>query len=258
MRIGDRRLARSSRENQAAAPRCAPVLASQESFCGALSRKSSLSPLWMAVSRTLSVVLICACLVVGTRNAVAAETRGYGADLEASAGLGVLTTRSGTDSVVVLGAQARLRLAFLELGGFVERAQVTPNTTSTVGALAGVWLPRKNGIDLDFALGVAERRYIHTQGGPGSAYELSTPALTAHASFSDRNGSVIGERVGARLALSWDLHVHERTYERVAVRHDVVVGQETDLPPPTVTVSSRSIGGVTVVLVLTLALDVAR
>jgi hypothetical protein len=204
-----------------------------------------------------SVVLICACLVAVTRNAVAAETGGYGGDFEASAGLGVLTTRSGADSVGLLGGQARLRLSFFELGGFVERSQVTPDTASTVGALAGVWLPRKNGIDLDFALGLAERRYSHTEGGRESAYELSTPALTARASFSDRNGSVLGERVGARLAVSWDLHVHERSYERVAVRRDVVVGQETELPPPTAMVSSRSIGGVTVVLALTLALDVA-
>lgn len=178
-----------------------------------------------------------------------------GADLEGAVGFGVLATGSSTESLGVLGAQARLRFAFLQVAGFAERAHAAADDVTTYGGVAGIWLSPAEMPDFDFGLGLAARTYGHdTPGGALGDYELSTPALVARLGVSDRAFQTIGGRLGARLSLSWDTRRHERQFA-----YEVNRSTPHGAPPsdPTFVRDSRQVGGMSVVMTLTIALDVS-
>ncbi|HMJ12182.1 MAG TPA: hypothetical protein VK524_12245, partial [Polyangiaceae bacterium] len=109
--------------------------------------------------------------------------------------------------------------------------------------------------DFDFGLGVARRSYRHdTPGGTLGDYRLSTPVVCARVGVSDRAFEPVGVRVGARLSLGWDMRRHQRSYTSELTRS---TPGEAPEGASTVVRSSRQVGGVTVVLTMTLALDVA-
>jgi hypothetical protein len=209
------------------------------------------------------VTLTCVALAASIARPCAAESAtgqqrerraGWGLDLEAAAGMGVLATASGADSVGLVGGQARFRTAHFELGAFADTARVAVHsagagddaaTARTFGGFAGLWLSRRSAADLDFALGLGRRSYARDA--------LATAVLEARLGVSARNGARLGERVGARLVLSWDLHTRERPFTRTVPPRSPasLAGDE-----PVVFRDKRHTGGVTVVLMLTLAIDV--
>lgn len=177
-----------------------------------------------------------------------------GADLEGALGSGVLATGSGTESLALLGAQARLRIALVQVAGFAERSQAAVDTVITYGGVAGVWLSPADLPDFDLGLGLARRTYAHdTPGGAIGDYALSTPAVVARCGVSDRAFRQVGARLGARLSLSWDTRRHERQFEYGVSRSAPGATPRSD---PTLVQRSRHVGGVSVVLSLTIALDV--
>ncbi|HEY6562147.1 MAG TPA: hypothetical protein VI072_32995 [Polyangiaceae bacterium] len=177
-----------------------------------------------------------------------------GADLEGALGFGVLATGSGTESLGLLGAQARLRVAFVQVAGFAERSQAAVDSVATYGGVAGFWLSPTDLPDFDLGLGLSRRTYAHdTPGGALGDYALSTPAVVARLAVSDRAFGRVGPRLGARLSLSWDTRRHERRFEYEVSRATPAATPTSD---STLVQRSRHVGGVSVVLSLTIALDV--
>jgi hypothetical protein len=133
---------------------------------------------------------------------------GWGADVNAFAGL-AMPARSDTQSAHgLVGGLARVRWSYLQLGGSYEVTDdLSEGRWRSIGGFAGVWLPFRDWLDLEAATGLAWRTHssAETRYGP-DGYEVSSPALTLRVGASGRTSeSRYAARVGGALFAAMDL-----------------------------------------------------
>ncbi len=168
--------------------------------------------------------------------------------LGAYGGFAVHTTRDSSRSHGIAGALARLRASYFQLGAVLELSDTAEDRWRSLGGFAGVWLPFRNWVDLEFDVGAASRRYLtsNRRYGPGG-YDIGLPALTFRAGVSDRSSEgILGARLGCDLLASFDLDRKRASWNYVVEAED---------GPRAYSGRSR-LGGFTWGLVLTAAFDV--
>jgi hypothetical protein len=161
-------------------------------------------------------------------------------------GLGVLAmAESRQDSHPLAGAMARGRFRSFELGGYASVAPMTVDFAWAAGGLAGVWLPFHRWIDLEAALAGGARHYANPERdfGPGG-YSFYVPTAGLRFGFSARTEGTVGARVGAMLIMDADLRIRRMAWSR-----------EPDPTNPIGERGRRAVGGVDVVLAITVGLD---
>jgi hypothetical protein len=114
------------------------------------------------------------------------------------------------------------------------------------GGFVGAFLPLVNWVDIDLAVGLAQRAYLNADDryGPGGL-DLKIPALTFRIGFTDRViDERFGLRLGAALLMDADLRRKEAAWAYTVPGQDTVIG-------------TTHVGGFSTALVATLGFDVA-
>lgn len=171
---------------------------------------------------------------------------GWSIGLEPYAGLGVLSASDGSRGHAVAGGISRVRISYFEMGAGLEVSDLAVVKWKQVGGFVGVFLPLVNWVDIDAAVGLAQRSYLNADERYGSGgLDLKTSTLTFRLGFSDR---VIDERfgltLGASLLFDADLKHKSATWQYIVQNQPTVSGQ-------------TQVGGYTTALVATLGFDVA-
>lgn len=183
---------------------------------------------------------------------VLAGWAGGGVMLQAYAGLAAYRTASATWGHGMAGSALRVRLGYLELGGFYEASDVIEQGAWTaVGGFAGVLLPYASWVDVGASVGLASRshRERDERYGP-DGYTWSTPSLVVRLGVSDRSSeSLAAVRLGMELVASFDLKQHRQPWELVYERPDGI--------PPLILRGETDVGGMSVGLALGAAFDLS-
>jgi hypothetical protein len=128
--------------------------------------------------------------------------------LEGRAGVGMVARSDARGAFAFAGALLRAHYSYLELGGFYDHADGAKQggTFSHVGGFVGGWIPYRNWVDFDAALGFGVRRYVDTDARyGGGGYTVNCPALSLIFGVSDRaRFDKFGVRVGGQLVLTQD------------------------------------------------------
>jgi len=171
---------------------------------------------------------------------------GWSIGLEPYAGLGVLSAGDGSRGHALAGGISRLRISYFEMGAGLEVSDLALVEWKQIGGFVGVFLPMVNWVDIDAAVGLAQRSYLNGDDRYGlGGLDLKTSTLTFRLGFSDR---VIDERFGLTLGASllFDADLKHKTATWAY--------QEPNMLP---VVGQTQVGGYTTALVATLGFDVA-
>ncbi|HKO93467.1 MAG TPA: hypothetical protein VJU61_20075, partial [Polyangiaceae bacterium] len=115
------------------------------------------------------------------------RSSGFGIGLEAYGGLALLMTSDEANSHAMVGALSRVRFGFVQLGAVLELSDTSEGRWRSVGAFVGGYLPFRNWVDFDGAVGFAMRHHINPDQRYGSGgYDVNLPSVTLRLGFSDR------------------------------------------------------------------------
>lgn len=182
----------------------------------------------------------------------------FGVGIEGYAGLAAQWTRGEDRAHGVVGALARLRYHYVQVGGTYEvtdsgeataLSEPTLEHWRAVGAFVGVFFPFYRWVDVEGSVGYVSRTY----GNPSSIYgsngfELAVDALAFRVGVSGRTSRrLTGMRVGAELVATADLGHGEPVWRRQFLKPGGGLGETTGTTP---------IGGVSIGLVLVTGLEV--
>lgn len=172
---------------------------------------------------------------------------GWSVGMEGYVGLATVSTTDGTKGHAVAGGVSRARFGYAEIGGRLEMSDVDGERWRMVGGFAGAYLPLTNWVDIDTSVGLGVREYVSKDRryGPGGV-SARTPTLTLRIGVSDRTiEGLLGPRLGAALLIGIDLKHHDAQWTYKIPEMETMTG-------------ATRLGGVTVGLVMSVGLDVAR
>lgn len=134
------------------------------------------------------------------------DASGFGLGLEAYGGLALLMSDKANSHAMV-GAVSRVRFGFVQLGAVLELSDNSEGRWRSVGAFAGAYLPFRNWVDFDAALGFALRHHINPDERYGSGgYDVNFPAITFRLGFSDRTSEEpLAARFGGGIVAAFDI-----------------------------------------------------
>ena len=170
--------------------------------------------------------------------------------VDGRAGVGMLAHSDARGAFAFAGALLRGHYSYFQLGAFYDHADgsASGGTFSHMGGFAGAWLPYRNWVDFDVALGFGVRRYVDTDARYGaSGYTVNCPTLSLLLGVSDRaRFGAFGARVGGGLVLTQDFGQKDQQWTAQATNEtgDVVT-----------TNGSTHVGGFSASLVFTLGFD---
>ncbi len=178
------------------------------------------------------------------------DNPGWGVELAARGGLGVLAGSDARGAFAFGGGLLRGHYRYYELGLFYDHAdsQQTGGTFSHAGVVAGAWLPYHNWVDFELAAALGVRRYTDPDPRYGaSGYAISAPTLSLLLGVSDRarSGS-LGGRVGGQIVLTEDLKQKDEPW---------MLQEMTDSGDVVTTSGITHVGGFSASLVLVIGLD---
>jgi hypothetical protein len=128
--------------------------------------------------------------------------------IDGRAGVGMLAHSDARGAFAFAGALLRGHYSYFEAGGFYDHADGSAQggTFSHAGGFVGAWLPYRNWVDFDAALGIGVRHYADTDARYGTGgYTVNCPALSLLLGVSDRARlDDFGLRVGGQLVLTQD------------------------------------------------------
>lgn len=136
-----------------------------------------------------------------------AEPSGVLVGVEGYGGITTLSMNNETLGRAYAGAMIRTRFSRLEFSGFAETSDYTVNKWRLFGGTVGTFWHLHNWVDVDGAVGVAQRTYISLDSryGAGGAY-ASVPSLILRLGISDRvSDGTVSPRLGAALYSAIDL-----------------------------------------------------
>lgn len=178
------------------------------------------------------------------------EHPGWGVELAARGGIGVLAGSDARGAFAFGGGLLRGHYGYVEFGLFYDHAdsQANGGTFSHAGALVGAWLPYHNWVDFEVAAGLGVRHYTDGDNRYGlNGYTLDAPALSLVAGVSDRaHSSNVGGRVGGQIVLSQDLKQKDEPW---------MLQETSDSGEVVTTRGTTHVGGFSASLVLVIGLD---
>jgi len=179
------------------------------------------------------------------------EKPGWGVELDARGGLGVLAGSDARGAFAFGGGLLRGHYSYYELGLFYDHAdsQATGGTFSHAGAVLGAWLPYHNWVDFEIAGAVGLRRYSDSDPryGGGAGYVFNAPTLSLVLGVSDRARSGnVGGRVGGQLVFSEDIAQKTEPW---------LLQEMSDTGDVVNTSGNTHVGGFSASLVLVIGLD---
>ncbi|HWP04227.1 MAG TPA: hypothetical protein VNN72_00735 [Polyangiaceae bacterium] len=177
---------------------------------------------------------------------------GWAIELAARGGLGALAASDARGAFAFGGGLLRVRYKHYELGGFGDKSDNADagGGFTHFGGFAGAWLPYHNWVDFEVAAAIGSRHYTDPDPRYGSGgYSLGLPALSFIVGVSDRARSGnrgIGGRVGSQIVMTGDLGQKDVPWHFL---------QQSSTGEVVETKGSTHVGGVSVSLVFTLAID---
>jgi len=175
---------------------------------------------------------------------------GWAVELAARGGIGALAVSDARGAFAFGGGLLRARYRHYQLGGFFMKSDDSDagGGFSHFGGFAGAWLPFHNWVDFEVAAAFGSRRYEDTDPRYGNGgYSLAMPALSLILGVSDRARSGnFGGRVGGQLEVTGDLGQKDRPW---SFFQETAPGQVTE------TKGVTHVGGVSIALVFSIALD---
>lgn len=184
------------------------------------------------------------------------ETKpGWAVGLDVYGGLGALLGTDTRGSYAFGGALLRGRYRYYEIGGFYELTDdplTSAGAFTAFGGFIGAWLPYRNWVDFEGAVGIGSRTYrdADPRFGP-DGYEVSGATLNVRLGVFDRVGlgGAFGGRIGGQILGSYDLSQHDVPWEFSTTEPDGVV----------VTTRDKShVGGLSIGLAISIGLDVGQ
>jgi hypothetical protein len=175
-----------------------------------------------------------------------------GVGVEGYGGIAAQWTRGDERAHALVGALARLRFHYVQIGGTYEvtdsgeaAALAEPELEHwrAVGAFVGVFLPYHHWVDVEGSVGLVSRTYANPSAIYGTnGFEQSLEALTLRVGVSARaSRRTTAMRVGAELVATADLGHAEPEWKRRFLTASGSIGETTGTTP---------IGGVSIGLVL--------
>jgi hypothetical protein len=179
---------------------------------------------------------------------------GWAVGVDVFGGLAALMGTDTRGSFALVGALARGRYRYYEVGAFyatTDDPMSSAGSYTEFGGIAGAWLPYKNWIDIEVAARVGSRTYEDPSTRYGaSGYELGGMTLGLQLGVSDRvRSDKVGGRIGAQLVGTYDLKQRDQTWQQL--REDSE-GMEV------MTSGTTHVGGFTLGIQMSLGLDIGE
>jgi hypothetical protein len=175
---------------------------------------------------------------------------GWSVGLDGRAGIGILTRSDARGAYAFAGGLLRAQYRYFELGAFYDHADETESggTFSHAGGFAGAWLPYRNYVDFQIALGFGARHYTDSDPRYGAnGYSVSCPAASLMFGVSDRARSGdAGVRLGGQLVLTQDFGQQDKKWS---------FNQTNDVGDVVSTGGTTHVGGFSMSLVFTFGFD---